>query len=178
METSQERSMTTMPLRSPETMSVDDLLSLIAGCYQEAHRSALPELIALARKVEKVRQDAPEVPTGLADALEDVSLALDMHMQVEEEVLFTAMRQRIGGAIAHPIALMRSEHRDYAAALDAVQALAHDFVPPTGACSSWRRLYEGLAGLCATLREQMRLENDVLFARFDIDPSRCICAQG
>ena len=169
--------MITTSLRSPETMSVEDLLKLIGAGYQDVHRRTLPELTALARKVEQVHRDAVEAPHGLADALERVSLSLDMHMHVEEEVLFRAMRQKFGGAIAHPIAVMRDEHRDYAAELDAVQALAHDFVLPAGACQSWRRLYEGLAILCTTLREQMRLENDVLFVRFDIDPARCICAQ-
>lgn len=165
--------------RSPDTMSVDDLLALIAGRYQQVYRQILPDLIELARKVERVHCDVADAPHGLADALERVALALDMHMNVEETVLFTAMRQRNGEALAHPIAVMRREHQDYAAELDKVQELAHGFVPPIGACGSWRKLYADAAGLCATLREQMRIENDVLFPRFDVaSNTRCTCAHG
>ena len=170
--------MSIIHLSAPDTMSVEDLLGHISDRYQEAHRQSLPELITLARKVEQVHAEVAEAPNGLADALERLSLELDMHMQVEEKVLFTAMRQKIGGALAHPIAVMRGEHKDYAAELDKVQELAHDFVPPIGACGSWRRLYAGVAELCALLREQIRLENEVLFPRFEISQTRCICAQG
>lgn len=171
--------MTTTSLRSPDTLNVEDLLSLIKSRYQDAHRSALPDLIELARKVEVVHQDVADAPLGLADALEHLSLELDMHMQAEEKVLFPAMLQKLDGAVAHPIAVMRSEHAGYAAELDKVQELAHDFVPPIGACGSWRRLYQGAAELCATLREQIRLENEVLFPRFElVGQTRCTCAHG
>ncbi|PZF75193.1 hypothetical protein DK847_19535 [Aestuariivirga litoralis] len=170
--------MTSLTPRSAHAMSTDDLLALIAGRYQAAHRRVLPELIALARKVEHVHHDVPAAPLGLADALEHVALELDMHMQVEEAVVFRAMQQEIGSALVHPIGVMRTEHQDYAAELDRVQELAHDFVPPVAACGSWRRLYQGVAELCAALREQMRLENEVLFPRFEHGPApRCTSAQ-
>ena len=169
--------MSLMVPTSPDTLPVNELIAHIAARYQEVHRRDLPELIELARKVERVHEAAPDAPMGLADALDRIFLELDMHMQVEEKVLFTAMRQKIGGALAHPIAVMRGEHKDYAAELDKVQELAHDFVPPIGACGSWRRLYAGVAELCALLREQIRLENEVLFPRFEIAQTRCICAE-
>ena len=100
---------TAMP-RSPDTMNVEDLLAHITGSYQLAHRRNLPELIALARKVEHMHQDAKDVPLGLADALDRIALELDVHMQTEEAVLFRAMRQNIDGVIAYPIAVMRGEH--------------------------------------------------------------------
>lgn len=169
--------MTSLTPRSADAMSTEDLIALIAGRYQEAHRRVLPELIELARKVEHVHHDVPGAPLGLADALEHVSLELDMHMQVEEKVLFRAMQHEIGSALAHPIGVMRAEHRDYAAELDRVQDLAHDFVPPVAACGSWRRLYQGVAELCTALREQIRLENEVLFPRYESGPAvRCTCA--
>ncbi len=163
---------------SPEAMSIEDLLTHIEGNYQLACRRSLPELIELARKVERVHHSVADAPVGLADALEHMALALDMHMQVEEDVLFRAMRQHIDSAIMHPIALMRGEHAEYSAELDRVRELAHGFVPPVTACGSWRRLYQGVEELCETLREQMRIENEVLFPRFDIGATRCICAQG
>lgn len=166
------------PPRSPDAMSIEDLLAHIAGRYQEAHRRTLPELIELAQKVERVHHDVADAPLGLASALDHIAAELEMHMEEEEKVLFAAMRANAGGTLSHPIAVMRDEHQGYAAELDKVKELAHGFVPPPGACGSWRRLYVGVAELDTTLREQMRLENEVLFPRFEMSQTRCICAQG
>lgn len=169
--------MTTISIPSPDTMTDEDLLAHIAGRYQNAHRQALPDLIELARKVERVHHGAPEAPAGLAEALEHIAMELHMHMQVEERVLFPSMLRHLDSVIAYPLALMRSEHDDYAAEIDTLQELAHDFVPPPAACASWRRLYRDVAELCATLREQIRLENDVLFPRFEhAEKAHCTCA--
>lgn len=166
------------PPRSPEAMSSEELLAHIAGCYQETHKRTLPELIALAQKVERVHHDVADAPLGLAGALDRIAAELVMHMEEEDKVLFAAIRANAGTTLAHPIAVMRGEHQGYAAELDRVKELAHGFVPPPGACGSWQRLYVGVAELDTTLREQMRLENEVLFPRFEISQTRCICAQG
>jgi len=169
--------MPTAEHRSPETMDVRTLIAHIAAGYQQVHRKVLPELVELARKVERVHHDVPEAPIGLADALERIALALDLHMQEEEKVLFTAMRQGIGSAMVHPISVMRAEHEGYATELDGIAEIAHGFVAPEGACGSWRRLYAGVADLDATLREQIRLEDKVLFPRFEVQAqTRCTCA--
>ena len=169
--------MPTTASRSPETMDVPDLIDHISAVYREVQQAVLPELIELARKVERVHQDVDDAPLGLAHALGLLSTSLDAHRQVEEQVLFPALRGKVTGAIAHPISLMRSEHEASAAELDAIKDLAHGFVPPAGACGSWRRLYAGVAGLCEILREQIRLEDKVLFPRFDVlAATRCTCA--
>lgn len=163
----------------PATMTVTDLLDHIEARFQEAHRQLLPELVALARKVERVHHDVADAPLGLAEALERLGLALDMHMDMEAHVLFPAMRHNLHSTVAHPIALMRSEHEGYEQEIAAVAALAHHGVVPEGACGSWQRLYAGVAALCATLREQIRIENEILFPRFEIAAAtRCTCAHG
>lgn len=165
--------------RSIETMNVPDLLAHLETHYQERHRKILPDLIELAGKVERVHHDVDEAPLGLANALDRLSFALDMHMRVEREVLFPAIRANDSAAVSHPIALMHGEHESYAVEIAAIEALTHGFEPPEGACGSWRRLYQGVAELCASLREQIRIEDEVLFRRFDLPAkTRCTCAHG
>ncbi len=167
------------PASDPSMMTVKDLLAYIASRFQEARRREFPELIMLARKVERVHRQAAEAPLGLADALDRFALELDLHMEVEERVLFPAMLRNMDSAIAHPIALMRSEHEGYEADIAKVEELTRGFSLPQGACGSWRRLYHGVARLCAELREQIRIENDILFPRFEVRAtSRCTCAHG
>lgn len=171
--------MFTIADRSPDTMNVPDLLALLEDRYQKQHRKVLPELIELAHKVERVHHGVADAPLGLANALDRLSFALEMHMRVEREVLFPAIRANDSASVSYPIALMHGEHESYAVELAAIEALTHGFQPPEGACGSWRRLYQGVAELCAGLREQIRIEDEVLFKRCNLPAvTRCICAQG
>lgn len=163
----------------PFRPSIEELITRITRNHQATCHDAFPELVALARKVERVHHDKPGAPLGLADALDRMLVDLGLHMEEEARVLFPAMLARMNGAIAHPLAMMRSEHEGYAADIARVEELTGGFSVPDGACSSWRRLYDGVSRLCADLREQIRLEDDVLFPRFEIGmQSRCTCAHG
>ena len=57
-------------------MNVTALIDHILTRYHEIHRHELPELLALARKVERVHHDVPKAPLGLADVLERLSAEL------------------------------------------------------------------------------------------------------
>ena len=54
----------------PEAASPSALIDHILARYHEVHRQQLPELIRMARRVEAVHRDHPQVPAGLADHLE------------------------------------------------------------------------------------------------------------
>lgn len=165
------------PLREPETMKVADLIDYILAHFHARHRAELPDLVALARKVERVHHDVPEAPLGLGDALEHFRDDLEWHMQKEEQVLFPAMRQGVGGAIVHPIGVMRGEHENHARVIAKIRTLTCNFTIPEGACGSWQRLYADVERLCANLCEHMRIENEILFPRFEIARmSGCTCA--
>jgi regulator of cell morphogenesis and NO signaling len=62
---------------------------------------------------------------------------------------------------------MRHDHDGHGESAQALRELTRDFTPPDHACGSWRRLYAGLAQLAADLEHHMRLENDILFPRFE-----------
>lgn len=160
-----------------EAMSVSALIEHVLANYHAKHRADLPDLIGLAQKVEHVHQDVPEVPHGLAAALERVAQDIDTHMRKEEAVLFPAMRQGAGAALLPPIAVMRGDHAHHAADIAELRSLTNGFSFPDDACGSWRRLVTGVESFCAELAEHMRIENDVLFPRFEIaGTSRCTCA--
>jgi regulator of cell morphogenesis and NO signaling len=129
-------------------------------------RVDLPALIEAARRVERVHGAKPACPRGLAALLTQVSTELEQHMGKEEQVLFPAIRSgQLGGFIQMPIRVMMHEHDDHGAHLLRLRHLATDFVPPEGACATWRALYAGLAKLEAELMEHIHLENNVLFPR-------------
>jgi regulator of cell morphogenesis and NO signaling len=142
----------------------DALIDHILTRYHAVHRVQLPELIALAGRVEAAHADHPAVPHGLAQLITRITWEMESHMQKEEEGLFPTLRT--GHPMAIAIELMRDEHDDHAIRLGELEALTRGHVPPADACGSWRALCAGTARLAADLREHIRLENDVLFPRF------------
>lgn len=142
------------------------LIDLIETRYHAVHRRELPELVRLARRVEAVHRDNPEVPHGLAELLEEMAGEMEAHMQKEEQVLFPLMRRGGHPMIGHPIATMRHEHDGHGEHLRALEALTHEGVPPAGACNTWRALYAGTRKLADDLMEHIHLENNILFPRF------------
>lgn len=156
---------------APAAMDSGELIGHIQACYHEAHRRALPELIALSRKVEAVHRGHSKVPAGLSDALQQMQRELEQHMAKEEAILFPAMRQGIGH-FDIPISNLRNEHDDQGTWLRLLESLTDDFVTPDGVCRSWQALYVGTAQLAEDLMEHIHLENNILFPRFAAPQSR------
>ncbi|MCZ8548329.1 iron-sulfur cluster repair di-iron protein [Mesorhizobium qingshengii] len=157
---------------APAAMDSEELIGHIEACYHEAHRRALPELIALSRKVEAVHRGHSNVPAGLSDALQQIQRDLERHMASEEAILFPAMRQWAKGKFDKPISELRQEHDEQVTWLRLLESLTDDFVTPDGACRSWQALYVGTAQLAEDLMEHIHLENNILFPRFAATDSR------
>ena len=129
--------------------------------------AVLAALIRMARRVEAVHRDHPQVPVGLADHLEAMHEELLSHMLKEEQVLFPMLKNGGNPFVGQPIGMMRAEHVDHGEALDKLNALTNDATPPQGACNTWRALYAGIAQLGDDLINHIHLENNVLFPRFE-----------
>jgi regulator of cell morphogenesis and NO signaling len=135
--------------------------------YHARHRAQLPELAALAEKVETVHACAPGVPAGLGALLRTMIGDMEVHMKKEELILFPAIRQGGRPGIDQPIAVMRADHDDHAAEVARIREITGGLSLPDGACRKWTALYEGLGTFIGDLEEHMRLENDVLFPQFE-----------
>ncbi len=151
----------------PEATSPSALIDHILARYHDVHRAQLPELIRMARRVEAVHRDSPEVPAGLADLLEEMNEELQSHMLKEEQVLFPMLKAGGHPMVGQPIGMMRAEHVDHGAALDKLHELTNDATPPQGACNTWRALYAGIGQLGDDLINHIHLENNVLFPQFE-----------
>lgn len=156
-------------LSAPDAPLPEDtgaLIDRIVATYHDGHRRDLPELIAMAERVERVHADRPDVPAGLAHAVSALASDLYDHMQKEEEVLFPMMRRGGSAMISQPISVMRYEHTGAGEDLATITELTNDFEPPQGACNTWRALYLGLRKFSEELTDHIHLENNVLFPRF------------
>ncbi len=144
---------------------IPDLVAFIVTRYHNRLRDELPQLIALAQKVEQVHADKATCPRGLADHLAAVHENVLMHLAKEEKVLFPLILDGMGAMAAGPIRVMEQEHDDHREGLIQTRALTDNLVPPAEACTTWRALYLRLDALEADLMEHIHLENNVLFPR-------------
>lgn len=155
------------PTELPTVTEPSVLIDHILERYHEVHRAQLPELIRMARRVEAVHRDHPDVPVGLADFLEETEAELLSHMQKEETILFPMLKAGGNPFAVHPISMMRTEHTSHGLALDKLNALTNDATPPAQSCNTWRALYAGIAQLGDDLINHIHLENNVLFPQFE-----------
>ena len=154
----------------PEAAPTDDpaaLTSYIETRYHRTHREQLPDLAALALKVERVHADHPKTPKGMGALLQHLIGVLEVHMKKEELILFPAIRPGGMQGLDVPIAVMRADHDHHQAEVAQIRVLTNDLTLPEGACRSWTALYDGLTGFLADLDTHIRLENEVLFPRFE-----------
>lgn len=151
----------------PQTPTPSALIDHILTRYHEVHREQLPELIRMARRVEAVHRDNPNVPAGLADLLERAEAELLRHMQKEEQILFPALKAGESAMAAYPILVMRDEHTSHGELLEQLMVMTNDATPPPGACNTWRALYAGIGQFGDDLINHIHLENNVLFPMFE-----------
>ncbi len=152
----------------PVATNAAALIDHILARYHAVHRTQLPELIRMARRVEAVHREHPDVPAGLAQLLEAIEAEMLEHMEKEEGILFPMLKAGGNPFVVHPIAMMRSEHISHGAQLDRLNALTYDASPPAGACNTWCALYSGIAQLNDDLINHIHLENNVLFPQFEV----------
>lgn len=139
--------------------------------YHARHREQLPQLAAMAERVEDVHFGDEAVPEGLSALLRQMIGEMEVHMKKEELILFPAIRKGGMPGIENPIAVMRADHAGHEREVAEIRRLTANLSLPDGACGTWTGLYRGLTEFLADLTEHMRLENDVLFPQFEMDRS-------
>lgn len=160
-----------------------ELVDHILTRYHDRLREDLPRLGAMADRVLAVHGEKhPEVLPALARTFHALRAELENHTMKEEQILFPWIceleRSAVGGAshgcgvagmpgpgVDGPIAVMEAEHDEAARALAELRNLTGGFDPPTGACTTFRGLYHGLAELESDTHRHIHLENNVLFPR-------------
>ena len=72
------------------------IIDFILPNFHDKHRTQLPELIAMAEKVESRHADSPACPKGLATLLRKIYDDLVHHMMKEEQILFPLIKSGRG----------------------------------------------------------------------------------
>ncbi|MGH7143895.1 MAG: iron-sulfur cluster repair di-iron protein [Planctomycetota bacterium] len=150
-----------------------NLISDILATHHDYLRTALPRLSGMLAKVQRVHGAAHPELTEVARVFGQLDAELTTHMMKEERVLFPAIVQLErhgqthprGAWLIHPIGMMEHEHAAVGEMLAALKRTTGGYIPPPGACNTFRALYDGLAQLEADLHLHIHKENNILFPR-------------
>jgi regulator of cell morphogenesis and NO signaling len=139
-----------------------ELCRHIVDTHHRFLRERLPELIALAEKVEGVHGGRHPELHEVRGALQVMWSELVPHLREEEAELFPAV-EAAGPLEERMVASLGDDHEVVGALLDTLRALSSDFEPPADGCASYQSLYRGLAELDRDIRLHVHKENNVLF---------------
>lgn len=165
----------------PRDWTQASLVSICGHIVEKHHayvRAELPRLEMLAEKVVsrhgKTRPELEQIQQLIGSLGEE----LLQHLNKEEMVLFPYIKnlernlescgpRPLGcfGAVRNPIRVMIAEHDAAGDALAQMRALSAGFIPPEGACPTFRGFYQTLAEFEKDLHQHVHLENNVLFPR-------------
>lgn len=148
-----------------DTAPLPAVVDHIVATYHARLRQVLPDLIAMARKVETRHAEKASCPRGLSAHLDGMHADVLDHLEKEEQILFPMIVRGMGSRAAGPVSVMELEHEHHKENLIRLRALTTDLDPPEEACTTWRALYLGLQQVEQELMEHIHLENNVLFRR-------------
>ena len=143
----------------PDTAT--ELIDHILTRFHETHRRELPAIVALARELE-----AKGATPALADDLDTMARALEMHMFKEEMRLFPMMEQGGNTLIAHLIDDMQAEHLAHVDVAAELERRLADLAAPAGTEPELAALRGALGKLFDDLTQHMQLEDESLFPMF------------
>lgn len=148
-----------------DTAPLAELITFIVDHYHLGLRKEMPELVAMAARVEDRHHDKPACPHRLRTELDAMYNGVLAHVEKEEHILFPMILAGHGVRALGAVHVMEEEHEEHGRSLARVRELTNGFTPPADACPTWRALYLRLAAFEGELMDHIHLENNVLFPR-------------
>jgi regulator of cell morphogenesis and NO signaling len=137
-------------------------------------RRQLPWLDFVTEKVARRHGDHDPRLVQVREIFIAFKAELESHMAKEEQVLFPIVRKIEAskeafrshcGSVQNPIRVMIAEHDDAGHAMGQFAALTDGYVPPDGACNTYRAMLDGLKEIELDMHRHVHKENSILFPR-------------
>jgi regulator of cell morphogenesis and NO signaling len=145
-----------------QSLPTDALLAQIVERFHEGHRRDLAALIERAQAL-----DAAGAAPAVKQAVAAFAEALEQHMFKEEARLFPMMAQGGNTLIVQLIDAMRAEHLGHEDHSAALHGLIDELTLPATAAPAAAQFRAAFAALMAELVEHVRIEDEILFPRFE-----------
>ena len=154
--------------------SLAEILDHVLAQHHGRLRDDVPRIGRLCARVAQSHAARYPELVGIAQRLQRLCRTLEDHAAKEERVLFPLIRMLDGypglghppvATLEAPIHAMTTEHDVIASALERLSQDTQGYAVPDEACNSLRALYCALRELERSLYDQMRIEEQILFAR-------------
>jgi regulator of cell morphogenesis and NO signaling len=160
--------------------TISDLIDYLLEKHHVFTKKQLVLLVELSRKTKKVHGAQRAELEEVNRIIEEAALELTDHMAKEEHIAFPYLKSlekavRDGRALDvpfpfevfqnHPQRVLMADHEITGSQMRELRLITSGFVPPEGACPTYRALYQGLSDLEEDLHRHIHLENNVLFPK-------------
>lgn len=148
------------------TNDTTELTQLVETRYHDRHRAQVAKWVPLAATVERVIIDQAEPPAGLKGLLTQTQVELEALFQKEEVILLPAILAGQAPAPEPVIVMTWAGHDNRGQNAKKIWRLTSRLTLPLNACRGWMALATGLGGFLDNLQAHIRLENYMLFPKF------------
>lgn len=161
-----------------DSWELDFLTDHIVNVHHSYVEESIPLLIQYTARVAKVHgEHHPEV-VEIEKLFHQVAGELVTHLKKEEIILFPFIKKMVKaekenicletpgfGTAENPIKMMEAEHEDAGDILKEIARLSNNYIPPEGACNTYRAMYAKLDEFEQDLHLHIHLENNILFPK-------------
>lgn len=157
---------------------LDHLADHIVNVHHRYIMENIPVIIGYASRVVQVHAAKNPELIQIQRLFSEVSIDLTGHLKKEENVVFPFIKtltdaRRSGkelekpafDTLENPIKIMEEDHEDAGMVFKKIKALSNNFIPPAGACNTYRALYSKLEEFEKDLHHHVHLENNILFPK-------------
>ena len=160
------------------TVKLDQLADHIVNTHHNFVRREMPQVLSYLEKVSSKHGNRHNELHKISALFADLSREMTQHMNNEETILFPRIKQLEQYSFAPafydikyleyvvlPIIDMEDEHEDAGKAITEIRKLTNNYMPPAGACTTFRLLYASLQAFEIDLHHHVHLENSILFPK-------------
>ncbi|WP_103071610.1 iron-sulfur cluster repair di-iron protein [Aquimarina sediminis] len=151
------------------------LMDHIINIHHKYVEESIPLLIQYSDRVATVHGTHYKEVVVINKLFHEVAQELTSHMRKEELVLFPYIQQLVNaeknnaspmeahfGTVKNPIRMMESEHENAGDIFKKIAELTNNYMPPEGACNTFKALYSKLDEFEQDLHQHIHLENNIL----------------
>lgn len=154
------------------------LIDYIENTHHRFVRSKSNEITAYSQKVAQVHGERHPENVSIFHTFYDLAQDLLQHLEAEESVVFPLIKKasrlkaegqplddHVRKQLQAELDGMESDHELAGEVMAHIRHLSNDFTPPPEACTTYRILYQNLAGFEENLHKHVHLENNILFPK-------------
>ena len=154
------------------------LIDYIENTHHRFVRAKTNEIAAYANKVAQVHGERHPENVTIFHAFVGLAHELLDHLEAEEQSVFPLIKRihalkkdglpidsELLDKLKAELDSMESDHEQAGEAMAGIRESSNNFTPPPEACTTYRILYQNLAGFEENLHKHVHLENNILFRK-------------